>query len=152
MSRRGRPDPGRAAQLGRLQALARMKAEVELSRLAATGQSRARLQSALAALGEAQPPLTAGPSPNTGPTTEPTTGPGDDALPPAPVDPLLVRARLAHAGWIEAQRRELNARLAMVMADWHRLQPAAARAEGRARVLERLRDQARDAWRARKSP
>ena len=138
MTGRGRPDPARAAQLGRLQALAQMKAEVELARLAATGQSRARLQSALAALGEAQPPLTA--------------GPGEDPLNSAPVDPLLVRARLAHAGWIEAQRRELNARLAMVMADWHRLQPAAARAEGRARVLERLRDQAREARRARKSP
>lgn len=153
-----------AGRLRRLEALARLKAEAELARLAVAARSRARLSAALAALGESEPPL--GPVPPAGAGHAPLPGTGgraqtepglDRADPssgtnapglaapqshqsaePAWIDPHLVRVRLAHGGWISAQRREINARLAMVQADWLRLQPQAARALGRAEVLDRL--------------
>ena len=143
-------------RLKNLHALAQMKADAELARLAATGQSRARLTAALAALGNAEQPLGPMPPPEDatseaatkrregtqhgGESENPVSGPDPQAI-----DPLLVRARLSHAKWIEAQQRELNARLAMVMADWHRLQPQAARAFGRARMLAQLAEAARAA-------
>jgi len=114
------------ARLRRLQELAQMKADAELARLAVTAQGRSRLLAALSALGRAEPPL----------------GPNADAPPQAgqaaALEPMLVRARLAHAAWIETRRRDLNARLAMIQADWLRLQPVAARAHARAQVLDRL--------------
>jgi len=219
------PSRQRAERLRRLEALARLRAEAELARLAVAARSRARLSAALAALGDSEPPL--GPGPPAGPVSagiapnapgggpagarpaedRPAAGPDGSApgtaaagrstperslsaaapaaggapragQPPGPgaggrapsapglerggdpssdtpspgrvapvphhtaepawIDPLLVRVRLAHAGWISAQRREINARLAMVQADWLRLQPQAARAMGRAEVLDRL--------------
>lgn len=140
------------ARLRRLRDLAQMKADAELARLAVTAQSRARLRAALDALGAAEPPLSPAPE-APGADGQGTGGPGDDTtatMPaPVPVDPLLVRARLAHAAWIEGRRRELNARLAMVQADWLRLQPAAARAHGRAQVLNRLTEDAEHARRDR---
>lgn len=133
---------GRAAVLARLAGLARLKSEAEIARLAATAQSRGRLIAALAALGAGEAPL--GPPPEGG-----AGGEAPGAAPP-PVDPALVRARLAHRAWIEGQRRHLNARLAMVEADWRRLQPVAARAFGRTRVLDDLTERAEDEARARK--
>ena len=62
---------------------------------------------------------------------------------PAPLDPALLGARLAHRRWIEAQQKRLNQQLALVTADYLRQKPAAARAFGRAKVLEELGDRAR---------
>lgn len=139
---------GRAVQLARLAALARLKSEAEIARLAATAQSRGRLVAALAALGRGEEPLGAAEDPD---GAEPRPGGNRDRAPEAaaasvaaPLDPALVRARLAHRAWIEGQRRQLNARLAMVEADWRRLQPVAAKAFGRTRVLDDLAAQARD--------
>lgn len=133
----GRADRPPARVLARLAALARLKSEAEIAKLAATAHSRGRLVAALAALGQGEAPL--GPAPE---------APAPDG--PVTVDPALVRARLAHRAWIEGQRRHLNARLAMVEADWRRLQPVAAKAFGRTRVLDDLVTEAEDADRARK--
>jgi hypothetical protein len=202
-----------ARLLRRLQALARIKADAETARLAATAQSRGRLRAALADLGQPEPPLapvirtaTADPvaaggsceshnlspglapamapdqtpgmapslppdlSPGLAPDLSPgmasdptpsrasgqlagaTPGlaPGPASCPPTPqplqpgsddrpiLEPALVRARLAHGVWIGTQRAHLNARLAMVEADWRRLQPVAARAFGRVQALDAL--------------
>lgn len=71
-----------------------------------------------------------------------------DAAPGARGSALMVRARLAHAAWISAQRAQILARLALVEADWHRLLPPAARAFGQAEVLDRLSEAARRAARS----
>jgi hypothetical protein len=203
-----RPDPER---LRRLHLLARMRADAETARLAATAQSRGRLQAALADLGQPESPLApaapcpeaapwpaaapasagggpwgpgaqtgaepgwaetstrvqdgpaqdrhsptghdppaSGPRPDTGPNPghaasarmPPDAAPGTtpDAAPgTTPIlDAALVRVRRAHGVWIGAQRAHLNARLAMVEADWRRLQPVAARAFGRVQALDGL--------------
>jgi hypothetical protein len=62
--------------------------------------------------------------------------------PGVPVAPGLIRARLAHAVWIQRQRAELLGRLARIEADWRRQQPAAASAVGRLEALGRLADDA----------
>jgi hypothetical protein len=184
-----------APLLRRLQALARIKANAETARLAATAQSRGRLRAALADLGQPEPPLapvertvafdpvgaegsgdsldlSPGLAPVTAPDQTPGMAPGLATAPapgqlagpspgpayaPAPprpspqpqplsprsdprqiLEPALVRARLAHGVWIGTQRAHLNARLAMVEADWRRLQPVAARAFGRVQALDAL--------------
>lgn len=111
------PDP---ARLARLLALATLKRDAELARLARIGRTKARLQDALDTLRRAEAPLTAA---------------------EAVADPAMVAARLAHARWGEGQQRRVNQQLAMVTADWHRQTPAAARAFGRAAVLQALTDQ-----------
>ena len=58
-------------------------------------------------------------------------------------DPAMLRARLAHARWADARKRMLNQRLAMVNADYLARRPAAARAFGRAEVLDKL---VKDGW------
>lgn len=69
-----------------------------------------------------------GPAPEFGP-----------APPPGGVVPMaLVRARLAHRVWIERQRAEVLQRLARIEADRLQLLPDAARAHGRAGMLEAL--------------
>lgn len=133
---RAPPRGGATGALRRLAALAWLKSDAESARLAETVRSRTRIAAAIAALGAADDPLA-----NPGPLTAGAADKGRGDTPPG-CDPALVRARLAHRVWIDAQRGHLNARLAMVVADWHRLQPAAARAFGRRRVLEEL---ARDA-------
>lgn len=115
-----------AAGLARLAELARLKREAELARLARIGVSRNRLQTAIEALRQTEAPLDA---------TE------------ADADPALVRARIAHQSWSEGQQRRLNQQLAMVTADFLRQKPAAARAFGRAAVLDQLRDRAQEALR-----
>lgn len=120
--------PRQAATLARLAELARMKREAELARLSKVAQTRGRLQSALAALREAEAPL-------------------DPAE--AVIDPAMVAARLTHRRWSEAQQRRLNQQLALVTADWLRAKPAAARAFGRAAVLEQLRGEAQEDLRKR---
>lgn len=120
-------DRKRAASLSRLAALAAMKREAELAKLAAVARSRARLQGSLAALKNTEAPL------------DPSE---------AVSDPALVAARLAHRRWSEAQSRRLNQQLALVTADWLRQKPAAAKAFGRAAVLDQLSQRACDALRA----
>jgi hypothetical protein len=105
--------------LARLQALSALKKEAELAKLATVAASRSRLQAALTALKRTEAPL------------DPT---GDTAT----IDPAMLGARLAHRRWIEAQQRRLNQQLALVTADFLRQKPAAARAYGRAAVLEQL--------------
>lgn len=143
--------------LRRLQALARIKADAETARLAVTAQSRDRLRAALSSLGQGEPPLQAVIPPEGVPpvssaqpaaAAKPEPAGGQTPLTEhAPdiariVDPALVRARLAHGVWIEVQRAHLNARLAMVEADWRRLHPVAAQAVGRVQVLDELADRA----------
>lgn len=128
--------PGGTAGLERLGQLAALKRDSELARLAGVAQSRQRLLLALSALKEAEHPL----------ASEPGTA----------LDTALIAAQLAHRRWIEAQQRRLNQQLALVTADWLRQKPAAARAFGRAAVLEDLterahRDARRDAQRKRDS-
>lgn len=123
------PDARAAQRLRILHGLARMKADQETARLAAVAQAKARLDAALAALSPAEPPLPAAAPLNT------------------PIDPHLIRARLAHAAWTEAQRAQVNARLALVRADWLRLLPPAQAAFGRARVLGEMADAAAQAAR-----
>lgn len=113
--------------LGRLAELARIKREAELGKLASVAQSRNRLQQALETMRRSEAPL------------DPAEG---------ATDPALVAARLAHRHWTEGQARRLSQQLAMVTADWLRQKPAAARAFGRAAVLEQLHDRARDDRRA----
>jgi hypothetical protein len=120
MSRRP-TDPATRARLDRLRLVARMKADAALARLAVSAQGRARLQRSLDALGQAEAPLDG----------------GDES---APADPAMIQARLAHRRWLDAQRRMLNERLALVQAEYLTLQPQARRAFGRAEVLDRLRD------------
>lgn len=120
-------DRRRAEALARLAALAALKREAELAKLAAVAQSRARLQGALQALKAVEAPL-------------------DPAE--AVSDPALVGARLAHRRWSEAQSRRLNQQLAMVTVDWMRQKPAADRAFGRAAVLEGLAGKAEAARKA----
>lgn len=114
-------DTRQAQALHRLATLAAMKREAELAKLAGVAQSRARLQSAIAALRQTEAPL----------------DPAESVA-----DPALVVARLAHRRWSEAQQRRLNQQLAQVTADFLRQKPAAARAFGRAAVLDRLRTMA----------
>lgn len=114
-------DSKQAKNLGRLAELAKMKREAELAKLAAVAQSRARLQESLATLRNAEAPL----------------DPDEQAN-----DPAMIRARMAHRRWGEAQQRRLNQQLAMVTADWLRQKPAAAKAFGRAAVLNQLTEQA----------
>lgn len=123
--------PGRqAAALARLVELARLRREAELARLARIGVTRTRLQAAVEALRQTEAPLNA-----------------DETV----ADPALVRARIAHQSWSEGQQRRLNQQLALVTADFLRQKPAAARAFGRAAVLEQLRDRANEALRAPRS-
>ncbi|MCB1398170.1 MAG: hypothetical protein H6898_00350 [Rhodobacter sp.] len=121
-------DARRARALQRLHALAAIRKDAELARLASVAQSRARLQTALDALASTEAPL---------------GSPGG-----APADPSLIAARLAHARWTEAQRRRLNQQLALVKADYLALEPAAARAFGRAMVLDDLATHAQHTLRA----
>lgn len=109
------------AALNRLRILADMRKEAELAKLAAVAQSKQRLETALSAVRETEEPL----SPSEGAT-----------------DPAMVGARLAHRRWSEAQARRLNQQLALVTADFLKLKPAAARAFGRAMVLDQLADRA----------
>lgn len=106
-----RPDP---ARLLRLQALAALKRDAELAKLASVAQSRARLIQALAGLNQIESPL------------------DDDST------PGLIGARLAHLRWIEGRRRMLNQRLALINADYLERRPAALKAFGRAQVLGEL--------------
>lgn len=103
-----RPD---IARLERLQALAAMKRDAELAKLATVAQSRTRLIQALEGLNQVETPL------------------DDDNT------PGLIGARLAHLRWIEGRRRMLNQRLALINADYLERRPAAVRAFGRAQVL-----------------
>jgi hypothetical protein len=115
------PTAREAAMLARLAALAGLKREAEMARLSRIAQSRNRLLAAVEALRQAEAPLD----------------------PPGSVtDPVMVGVRLAHLRWSEGQQRRLNQQLAMVTADWLRQKPAAARAFGRASVLETLAEQA----------
>ena len=121
-------DRRRLSALSDLHRLSALKSDSELARLAAVAASRNRLRSAVEALRETEAPL--GPAP----------APGAQ---PAPLDPALLGARLAHRRWIEAQQKRLNQQLALVTADYLRQKPAAARAFGRAKVLEERGDRAR---------
>ncbi|WP_127108718.1 hypothetical protein [Pararhodobacter zhoushanensis] len=114
-------DPRRARSLARLAQLAALTREAELAKLAAVAQSRARLQSALDTVRKTEAPL-------------------DPAE--AIADPAMIGARLAHRRWSEVQQRRLNQQLALVSADWLRQKPAAARAFGRAAVLDALSQKA----------
>ena len=117
------PTAAEAATLDRLAALAGLKREAEMARLARIAQSRNRLLAAIETLRQGEAPLD----------------------PPGSVtDPVMVGVRLAHRRWSEAQQRRLSQQLAMVSADWLRQKPAAARAFGRAQVLETLAEQAAD--------
>ena len=120
-------DPATRSRLERLRLVARMKADAALARLAITAQSRARLVQSLDSLGRAEAPLDAAAA--------------GEGVVEAPTDPAMVQARLAHRRWIDARRRMLNQRLALVQAEYLTLQPEAQRAFGRAEVLDRLRDQ-----------
>lgn len=117
-------DRRRVQTLARLQALAALKKDAELARLATVAQSRARLQSAVNALKCTEEPL------------DPADGQS------AKLTSSLIAARLAHRRWIEGQQRRLNQQLALVTADYMRQKPAAAKAFGRATVLEQLTEQA----------
>ncbi|MBN8291673.1 hypothetical protein JI664_06835 [Rhodobacter sp. NTK016B] len=117
--------------LQRLAALSAMKREAELAKLAAVARSRNRLKSALATLKTTEAPLQG--------SDEEGNGAG--------VDPAMVAARLAHRRWIENRQSRLNQQLAAITADWLRQRPAAAKAFGRAEVMETLRDRARTAYR-----
>jgi hypothetical protein len=99
-----------------------MKSDAALAQLAVSAQGRARLQQSLDALAKAEAPL------------DPGDAHGVD-------DPAMVQARLAHRRWLDAQRRMLNERLALVQAEYLTLRPHAQRAFGRAEVLVRLRDE-----------
>jgi len=149
MARRGAiMSRDRVSDLHRLRALAQIKADAETARLAVVAQGRDRLRTALQTLGQPEPPLSgwrappppAGPAGGTDGETDPASVPGPDKVraDTPPVDPAMVRARLAHGVWIGAQRAHLNARLAMLEADWRRLQPQAAQAVGRVQVLDAL--------------
>lgn len=109
--------------LARLAGLAGLKREAEMVRLARIAQSRLRLLTSLAALREGEAPLDA---------------PGSVS------DPVMVGVRLAHLRWSEGQQRWLNQQLALISADWLRQKPVAARAFGRASVLETLAEKAAD--------
>lgn len=102
------------ARIERLHALAAMKRDAELAKLATVAQSRARLFSALDGLNQSETPL------------EDDNSPG------------LIGARLAHLRWIEGRRRMLNQRLALINADYLERRPVALEAFGRAQVLEAL--------------
>lgn len=120
----------RAQALRRLHALAEIRKDAELARLASIARSKARLQGALDALGRPEAPLG-----------------GSD-----PADPALIAAHLAHARWTEAQRRRLNQQLALVKSDYLALEPAAARAFGRAMVLDDLATRAQHRLRESRTP
>lgn len=122
------------AQLGKLRDMSQAKSEAELAKLARVGQSLNRLRNSLEALRKTEEPLA--------PSGSFTGSPADD---PVPIDPALVRARLAHRRWSDAQRSRLNQQLALVRADYERLRPAATQAFGRAQVLGALTDQAKRA-------
>lgn len=109
--------------LARMAKLASLKREAEMARLARIAQSRTRLLTAIDALRQSEAPLD----------------------PPGSVsDPVMMGVRLAHRRWSEGQQRRLTQQLAMVSADWLRQKPAAARAFGRASVLETLAERAAD--------
>ncbi|MCW1933440.1 hypothetical protein [Pararhodobacter zhoushanensis] len=114
-------DRRRAQSLARLAQLAALTRAAELAKLAAVAQSRARLKAALDTVRQTEAPL-------------------DPAE--AIADPAMIGARLAHRRWSEVQQRRLNQQLALVSADWLRQKPAAARAFGRAAVLEELSQKA----------
>lgn len=111
-------DRRRVQTLARLQGLAALKKDAELAKLAAVAQSRNRLAGALEALKRTEAPL--------------------DTQIGAPLDQAMIVARVAHRRWIEAQQRRLNQQLALVTADYLRQKPAAAKAFGRAAVLDSL--------------
>lgn len=117
-------DKARVQNLARLQAMAALKKDAELAKLATVAASRNRLQGALDALKRTEAPL------------DPLAAPTEVRA------SAMVAAQLAHRRWIEAQQRRLNQQLAMVTADYLRQKPAAARAFGRAAVLEQLEAQA----------
>ncbi|MFN4101146.1 MAG: hypothetical protein ACK4GT_15355 [Pararhodobacter sp.] len=120
-------DRNRAQGLARLAALAAMKRDAELAKLATVARSRARLQEALVTVRSSEAPL----------------DPGEEVS-----DPALVAARLAHRRWSEGQARRLNQQLAMLTVDWLRQKPAAAKAFGRAAVLDQLAEKAQNDLRA----
>jgi hypothetical protein len=117
-------DQRQTKTLARLQLLSSMKKDAELAKLATVAQSRMRLQTALNALKSTEEPL--------------DSIEGQSARMAA----SMINARLAHRRWIEAQQRRLNQQLALVTADYLRQKPAAAKAFGRAAVLEQLTEQA----------
>jgi hypothetical protein len=121
MSRRA-ADPATRARLDRLRTVARMKADAALARLAIGAGARA------AAAVARRPGARRG-----------AAGPRPAGRRKA-CDPAMVQARLAHRRWLDAQRRMLNERLALVQAEFLTLRPQAQRAFGRAEVLDRLRD------------
>lgn len=119
------------ATMARLQAIAAMKRDAELARLASVSRSRNALKSAIAALGATTPQLPA---------------PGQAGA----ENPAMTRVRLQHCRWVEGRRILLNQRLARVSADWLALRHAAARAVGRVDTLEKLSQKtAREARRER---
>jgi hypothetical protein len=67
-----------------------------------------------------------------------------ERLNPAPVavvdDPADWRNAVMHQAWADARRAEINLMLARQTAAWIEARHAAARAVGRARVLDKLRD------------
>lgn len=125
---------GALVKLERLQTLARAKSDQELARLAAVSQSMNRLRSALETLHDTEEPLAP-----VGDAATQAQVPTDNPR----IDPAILRARLAHLRWSEAQRTRLNQQLALVTADFYRLHPAAAQAFGRAQVLDELRGKIR---------
>ena len=125
-----------ASVLRRLAGLAALKSEQALATLAATARSRTALRVALDGLDPIEAPLS---QPAAGrPADDTAAGGGRNPSGAANPSPHLVRVRLAHRAWVEAQRAELLARLARIEADWQRLLPPAATAFGRARVLDDL--------------
>ncbi len=117
--------------LQRLSAIAVMKRDSELARLAGIARTRARLQAAVEALAESGALLA-------DETRTPATGGAHESSAGQPINPAMIRARLRHRAWAEGQRSLLNQRLARVSADWLQRRPAAAQAVGRVAVLERL--------------
>lgn len=101
-------------KLQKLQAIATMKRDLELAKLAVVAQSRTRLIQSLNGLSQSVGAID-----------------GDET-------PGLIRARLAHLRWVEGRRRTLNQRLALVSADYLERRPAALKAFGRAQVLSEL--------------
>ncbi|MFN3952873.1 MAG: hypothetical protein ACK4LQ_00365 [Pararhodobacter sp.] len=136
--------PAELRKLARLQAMAKMKSDAELAKLATVAQSRSRLINSIKALNATEAPLdgSGDARPDAQPDAQPDASPGAQvagpAAQPAVTDPAMLRARLAHARWAEGRKRLLNQRLALVNAEYLARQPAAAKAFGRAEVLGRL--------------
>lgn len=143
--------PTELRKLARLQAMAKMKSDAELAKLATVAQSRSRLMNSIKALNATEAPLdgSGDAPPDTSPGGRPEPGSPALAAPaqPAVTDPAMLRARLAHARWAEGRKRMLNQRLALVNAEYLARQPAAAKAFGRTEVLGELVKEGWQNWR-----